>query len=146
MADHDSHSSAPRTAGGRRLRCVVVTPEQTVLDRETDFVALPLYDGELGVAPGHAPMIGRLGAGELRIGREPGAEKVYVEGGFVQVAADVATILTGRARSSAKLDAGTIGETLRSLLAEKAHGEDELGRRERLVAQTRAQLRVALRK
>ena len=34
--------------------------------RVVDFVALPLFDGELGVMPGRAPLIGRLGFGELR--------------------------------------------------------------------------------
>jgi F-type H+-transporting ATPase subunit epsilon len=41
------------------LQCVVVTPERAVLDEPADFVALPMYDGELGVLPGRAPLIGR---------------------------------------------------------------------------------------
>ena len=49
------------------LYCIVVTPERTVVDHPAQFVVLPLYDGELGVAPGRAPLIGRLGYGELRI-------------------------------------------------------------------------------
>ena len=51
---------------GKKLQCVVVTPERAVLDEPADFVVLPLYDGELGVLPGRAPLIGRLGYGELR--------------------------------------------------------------------------------
>jgi len=51
---------------GRRVRVVVVTPERALVDKTCDFVALPLYDGELGVLPGRAPLIGRLGYGELR--------------------------------------------------------------------------------
>ena len=51
------------------LHCVVVTPERALLDEPADFVALPMYDGELGVLPGRAPLIGRLGYGELRIRR-----------------------------------------------------------------------------
>ncbi len=57
--------SAPRTKGGKKLQCVVVTPEKTLFDDWVDFVALPLFDGELGVMPGRAPLIGRLGFGEL---------------------------------------------------------------------------------
>jgi hypothetical protein len=49
------------------MQCIIVTPERTVFDRPAEFVALTLFDGELGVAPGHAPMIGRLGFGEMRI-------------------------------------------------------------------------------
>src|SRR5439155_1110249 len=53
----------------RFLQCVVVTPERAVVDEEADFVALPLYDGEIGILPGRAPLVGRLGYGELRIKR-----------------------------------------------------------------------------
>jgi F-type H+-transporting ATPase subunit epsilon len=139
MAEHTAITSP-----GAGLRVVIVTPEQTVLDTTTDFVALPLYDGELGVAPGHAPMIGRLGYGELRIGHLPGVERYYVDGGFVQVAENVVSVLTNRAIPVARLDAGTIQEQIRSTLAQPAAGEDQLARRDRVLAQSRAQLRVAL--
>ena len=68
------------------LQCVVVTPEETVLECEADFVALPLFDGEVGIAPLHSPMIGRLGFGEMRIRSGSETTRYYVDGGFVQVA------------------------------------------------------------
>ena len=46
--------SGARSSGHKRLQCVVVTPEKTLLDETVDFVALPLYDGELGVLPGRS--------------------------------------------------------------------------------------------
>jgi F-type H+-transporting ATPase subunit epsilon len=137
MADHAATSSSSN------LRVIVVTPEQTVLDAPAPFVALPLFDGELGVAPGHAPTIGRLGFGELRIGHKPTETMYYVDGGFVQIVGNVVSILTNRAVPAKKLDAGTLRETLASATAMKAAGEDQLARRDRLVAQARAQLRVA---
>ena len=139
MADHATTTS---TSSGK-LRCVVVTPEQTVVDLQSDFVALPLFDGELGVAAGHAPLIGRLGFGELRIGREGSPQRYYVEGGFVQIADDVVSVLTQRAVAAGKLDRGTTEESLRAALGMKAAGDDQLARREKALAQTRAQLRVA---
>jgi F-type H+-transporting ATPase subunit epsilon len=138
MAEH-----TPITTPGAGLRVVVVTPEQTVLDAATDFVALPLYDGELGVAPGHAPMIGRLGYGELRIGHEPHAQKFYIDGGFVQVADNVVSVLTNRAIPAAKLDPPALEAALQAAVEQKAAGDEQINRRERVVAQTRAQLRVA---
>ena len=39
---------------GRPLECIVVTPEATVLESNADFVALPLYDGEIGMRPAEA--------------------------------------------------------------------------------------------
>ncbi|HMP06617.1 MAG TPA: ATP synthase F1 subunit epsilon [Lacipirellulaceae bacterium] len=127
------------------LRVVVVTPEQTVLDAAADFVALPLYDGELGVARGHAPMIGRLGYGPLRIGHEPNAQSFYVDGGFVQVADNVVSVLTNRALAGRQLETTAVEQSLQQAASKKAAGDDEINRRERQVAQARAQLRVARR-
>lgn len=138
MADH-----SPIATPGVGLRVVIVTPEQTVLDATTDFVALPLFDGELGVAPGHAPMIGRLGYGELRIGHDPSGQLFYIDGGFVQVVDNVVSVLTNRAIPATRLDKAAIEEQIRITLAQPAAGDDQLERRERLVAQSRAQLRVA---
>jgi len=79
------------------LRCVVVTPERTELDREADYISLPLFDGELGVMSGRAPLIGRLGYGTLRLQTTAGPERYYIDGGFAQVENDVVSILTGKA-------------------------------------------------
>ena len=76
---------------------MVVTPERAVLDEAVDFVALPMYDGELGVLPGRAPLIGRLGYGELRIRRGEETQRFFIDGGFAQVRANVVTVLTPRA-------------------------------------------------
>jgi F-type H+-transporting ATPase subunit epsilon len=141
MADH-----VPIATPAAGLRVVVVTPEQTMLDTLTNFVALPLYDGELGVAPGHAPMIGRLGYGELRIGHVPGDQQLYVDGGFVQVADNVVSVLTNRAIPANRLDAGAIADQIRQTLAAPAAGEEAIVRRDRAIAQSRAQLRAARRK
>ncbi|MBA3481010.1 MAG: ATP synthase F1 subunit epsilon [Pirellulales bacterium] len=138
MAEH-----SPTTTSSADLRVVVVTPEQTVLDVTTDFVALPLFDGELGIAPGHAPMIGRLGYGELRIGHEPAAQRLYIDGGFVQVVDNVVSVLTNRALPTARLDAASIEESIRHALTQPAAGDEQLARRDRVLAQSRAQLRVA---
>src|SRR5437764_4873015 len=89
---------------GKHLKVVVVTPEQAVLDEPADFVAVPLYDGELGVLPGRAPLIGRLGAGELRLRRGPETRRYFVDGGFAQVRDNVVTVLTQRATRAEDID------------------------------------------
>jgi F-type H+-transporting ATPase subunit epsilon len=85
------------------VRCVVVTPEKAVLDQIAEMVVLPMYDGELGVLPGRAPLIGRLGAGELRLKAAAGVTRLYVEPGFVQVRDNVITVLTARARKAEEI-------------------------------------------
>jgi F-type H+-transporting ATPase subunit epsilon len=138
MADHTN-----TTAG--TLRCIVVTPEATVLETPADFVALPLYDGEAGILPGRAPLIGRLGYGELRVRIGNDLLRYYVDGGFVQVADNVVSVLTNRAMPSTVLDTAAAEEQLGTALARRAAGTEELAIRDRLILQARGQLRVAAR-
>ncbi|MBX9655610.1 ATP synthase F1 subunit epsilon [bacterium] len=89
---------------GKNIRCVVVTPERTVLDREANLVVVPSFDGEIGILAGHAPTLARLAAGELRVSGGPGSASYFVEGGFAQVQDDVVTVLTSRVRTLKDLD------------------------------------------
>ena len=137
--------SQPQHTANGNLRCVVVTPETTVLDTSADFVALPLFDGEAGVAPGRSPLIGRLGYGELRVKVGAATKRFYVDGGFAQVADNVVSVLTNRALTADKLDRGAAEEQLRTALGKPAAGMEALAIRERLILQARGQLRVASR-
>src|SRR5215831_17331338 len=97
----------------RVLRCVVVTPERALLDEPADFVALPLYDGELGVLPGRAALIGRLGYGELRLRRGAETRRYFVDGGFAQVRDNTVTVLTQRALKPEEIDVRAAEAALR---------------------------------
>jgi len=126
------------------VRCIVVTPEATVLDTPADFVALPLYDGEVGIAPGRAPLIGRLGYGEMRVTVGKAVMRYYVDGGFVQVADNLVSVLTNRAVHAEALDSTAASEQLRTALSRRAAGREEMAIRDRLILQARGQMRVAL--
>jgi F-type H+-transporting ATPase subunit epsilon len=77
------------------MKCVVITPEKTVLNLNATFVVLPLIDGEYGILPGHAPLIARIGSGELRItGTDGQTTDYYIEGGFSEVLYDTIAVLT----------------------------------------------------
>lgn len=127
------------------LRCIVVTPEETVLECEADFIALPLFDGEIGIAPLHSPMIGRLGFGELRIRSGSDATCYYVDGGFVQVADNLVSVLTNRAIKSDAVNGEAAQEQLETALKAEVAGEEQLAIRDRSISQARAQLRIAKR-
>jgi F-type H+-transporting ATPase subunit epsilon len=129
----------------RELHCVVVTPEKALLDAPADFVALPLYDGELGVLPGRAPLIGRLGYGELRIRRGAETQHFFVDGGFVQVRSNTVTVLTPRALPAAEVKADDARRALKEAQAAqaRAHTPEEQRAQERAQERARAQLRVA---
>src|SRR3954452_16525619 len=103
------------------LTCTVVTPEQTALETKADFVALPLFDGEIGIAGNHSPLIGRLGYGEMRIKTGGQTQIYYVDGGFVQVADNVVAVLTGKAVPSKSLDPTAAENQLAAALRKPAN-------------------------
>ena len=129
-------------AASRTLQCVVVTPEKAVVDEPADFVALTLYDGELGVLPGRAPLIGRLGYGELRIRRGEQTQRYFIDGGFAQVRSNIVTVLTPRAQVAEEINPDVV---VQALEATKTPAHSPREQEEKLKAQERArgQLRVA---
>jgi len=127
------------------LTCTVVTPEQTALETKAEFVALQLFDGEIGIAANHSPLIGRLGYGEMRIKTGGQTLIYYVDGGFVQVNENVVAVLTNGAVPAKNLDAGAAEVRLQSALRRTANTPELLDIRERQIAQARAQIRSARR-
>ncbi len=128
------------------IRCVIVTPESTVLDTGAKGVILPLEDGQLGVAPGHTPLIGRLGAGEVRITKAEGqgvTQSVFVEGGFVEVGHGMVTVITQRAIAAEKIDLTTARASLAEISARKASGDEAIASKLREQAAARSVVRIA---
>src|SRR5579863_649223 len=91
---------APQT----NLRIVLVTPETTLVDEPVDSLRFPLYDGQIGILPGRAPLVGRLGYGELQITTTGTKKSYFIDGGFVQVKKGVVSVLTNRAQVADSLD------------------------------------------
>ena len=86
------------------LSLVLVTPERTLFDRPVASVRVPLFDGSAGFYPGRAPLVGRLGIGELRLTEASGVvESYFIEGGFVQVKGAVVSVLTNAAMATSEL-------------------------------------------
>jgi len=133
------------------VRCVITTPESTVLDTRAKFVSLPLFDGQRGVGHGHAPFIGRLGAGEVRITGAEGTasdavRRAFVEGGFVEVGQDVVTIITQRSIPGEKLDAAAARAELEKLRGGTARGDEAIEARMRAEETARSLVRAAERR
>ena len=127
------------------LTCVVVTPEQTALEQQADFVALPLYDGEIGIGANHSPLIGRLGYGEMRIKTGGTTTAYYIDGGFVQVADNVVSVLTNRAVPAKNLDPAAAEKQLAAANQRPGNTPELLEMRDKAIAQARAQIRIARR-
>ncbi len=127
----------------RQLQCVVVTPERAVIDEQVDFVALPMFDGELGVLPGRAPLIGRLGYGELRIRNGANTRRFFVDGGFAQVRSNVVTVLTPRALRGEDINTQAATQILEHSPATSTSSPQTQQDQQRASDRARAQLRVA---
>jgi F-type H+-transporting ATPase subunit epsilon len=86
----------------RSLLVEIVTPDSTVFSGEVASLVATTPDGEVGVFPLHAPMVARLGSGQMRLKRvDIGKTDVYTtEGGYLQVAEDKAIILTDSATTA----------------------------------------------
>ena len=127
------------------LKCIVVTPEETTVEAVVESVVVPLFDGEMGILPNHGAMIGRLGSGELRLRNGDQVDRFFLEGGFIQIADNTVSVLTGRAVPVELLDADEAESQLETALAEPAVGSEQMEARDQLVQQLRARQRVARR-
>jgi len=119
------------------LQCVVVTPEKIVLDTPVESVVLPLYDGELGILSGRAPLIGRLGPGELRTRHGNEVQRFFVDGGFAQVRSNVVTVLTPRALLATEIKKNEVEKALEPLPPGTVMTDAQRKARERARAQRR---------
>jgi len=126
-----------------QLQIVIVTPETTMLDQAVDSITLPLVDGEAGVLPGHAPMIGRLGPGELRTRTGQTEARYYVDGGFVQIEKNVVSVLTGRSMSADKIDVIAAREALAAAEKKPSDKPELADLKQKAISQAKAQIRMA---
>lgn len=88
------------------FKCVLVTPEQQVLDETVTQVILPAHDGLVGIETNRAPLLAKLGIGPLRIDLAGKSSLHFlVEGGVAQMKDNLLTILTQKAVPAAEIDA-----------------------------------------
>jgi len=69
------------------------TPDKCVLRKNVEFLAVPAYEGQLGVLPGHINCIARLRSGKVRFRAEHGSHSVIISEGYMEVLPDRATVL-----------------------------------------------------
>ncbi len=83
----------------------VVSAEESIFSGKAKFVALPGEAGELGILPGHVPLITRIRPGAVRIEKEDGGEEfVFVAGGILEVQPHGVTVLSDTAIRGKDLD------------------------------------------
>lgn len=83
----------------------VVSAEEQIFSGPAKFVVLPGEAGELGILPGHTPLISRIRPGAVRIQAEDGSEEfVFVAGGILEIQPGIVTVLADTAIRGKDLD------------------------------------------
>lgn len=88
----------------KTLTVSVVTPDGPVLEDTFDMVSCRAESGELGILPGHIPLVAPLTISAVRLKREDQEEKLAVNGGFMEVQPDKVTILAQSAEKPSDID------------------------------------------
>ena len=99
-----------------KIHLTVVTRERKILDVAVDEVVLPGADGELGILPGHTPLLASLRIGQLRYRIGNAVEKLVLSWGFAEVLPDRVIVLAER---------GFLPDEIDTASAEQARREAE---------------------
>src|SRR5919201_3997160 len=113
----------------------VVSVEESLFEGEADFILARGAEGELGILPGHAPLITTLAPGELLIRHGDGTESLFVSGGFLEVLPDLVTVLADIAERAEDISVEAAEEARR-------HAQERLARE--LTAVEEAEMEQAL--
>jgi F-type H+-transporting ATPase subunit epsilon len=107
------------------LRFEFVSPETVLFSGDVDQVDLPGIEGDLGVLPGHAPMVTLLRPGIVTIMREGQRETVVVVGGFAEMGPGGLTVLADRAGAREDFDLVSLADDIRDTEEDVADCKDD---------------------
>ncbi|TMF87310.1 MAG: ATP synthase F1 subunit epsilon [Chloroflexi bacterium] len=125
----------------------VVSVEASLFEGDADFVLATGGEGELGILPGHAPLLTTLAPGPLRFDAQGKREEIFVGGGFMEVLPDRVTVLADVAERAEDISVER-AEQSRKEIQDRLSAARELTAQEKLdmeaaLAMAEARLRVA---
>lgn len=127
------------------VHCDIVSAEEEIFSGLVEMVIAAGSLGDLGIAPGHAPLLTELKPGPVRVTKQGGEEEIfYVSGGFLEAQPSVVTILADTALRANDVDEAAAMEAKKR--AEDAlvnqEGEMDYSRAAAMLAEATAQLRA----
>jgi F-type H+-transporting ATPase subunit epsilon len=125
------------------LELEIATPERQLVREQVTAVQLPGKDGYLGILPGHAALLGQLGAGALSYTAAGGERYLAVDGGFVEVLDDHVRILADLAEKAEDIDLDRAKADLQKAQGELGNSAADADPEAALAAVNRAQARVS---
>lgn len=132
------------------LTLEIVTPEARVYSDTVDTVVIPTVEGEIGILPGHIPLVTQVGSGELRATKGGVTQLLVVGGGFAQVTGEKVSILADSAINEEKIDEHAVEDAMKraeeALKSKDSMAAAEIERLEGVVRFSVAQLLVKKRR
>ncbi len=90
------------------LKLEIVTPEAKVYSDTIDSVVIPTVEGEIGILPGHIPLLTRVADGELRVSKGAEVTHLAIGGGFAEIDGDTIRVLAEQAITEEKIDVNAV--------------------------------------
>jgi F-type H+-transporting ATPase subunit epsilon len=106
------------------LTLEIVTPEAKVYSDTIDSVVVPTVQGEIGILPGHIPLLTQVEHGELRVTKGTATSFLAVGGGFAQIDGDRVRVLAEHAITEEKIDEHAVEAALKKAEQELAAAKD----------------------
>ncbi|MGQ4877888.1 F0F1 ATP synthase subunit epsilon [Billgrantia sp. LNSP4103-1] len=101
----------------KSFTCNIVSAEASIFSGEVEQIVASGIMGDLGIMPGHAPLLTELQPGPIRVIHDGGQEEnYYVSGGFLEVQPDVVTVLADSAARASDLDEAAAEEARQQAL------------------------------
>ncbi|MGG5255180.1 F0F1 ATP synthase subunit epsilon [Neobacillus sp. SM06] len=88
----------------KTIKVSVVTPDGPVFDSDVEMVSTKAKSGELGILPGHIPLVAPLEIGAVRLKKAGKTELIALSGGLLEVRPDQVTILAQAAELATDID------------------------------------------
>jgi F-type H+-transporting ATPase subunit epsilon len=112
------------------FQCVLVTPEQQLIDEPVSHAVIPASDGLLGILTDRSPLLAKLAIGPLRLDLASGQKRSFlVDGGIAQMKGNKLTILTPSAMAAEEIDAGKAAAEYTAAVERTTHDRAEAEKR-----------------
>jgi F-type H+-transporting ATPase subunit epsilon len=96
-----------------KINLTIVTRERKIVDVTVDEVVLPATDGEIGILPGHTPLLTTLRIGVMRYRVGGTVNRLVLSWGFAEVLPDRVIVMAETARLPEEIDAAMAEEERR---------------------------------
>ena len=95
------------------LTLEIVTPDARVYSDTIDSVVIPTVEGEIGILPGHIPLLTQVADGELRVTKGANTTYLVIGGGFAEIDGDKVSVLAERAIAEDQIDERAVEEAMK---------------------------------